>query len=188
MDGFTMDIGRRIHRARKRANMNQGQLAEAIGKTLRTVQNYESGAIEPSLTVIREIAHVLKTTPSELTGIVNKDIHIENLGDFLKAICELQAKDCIRFEIETDQGDGTSPKSCAIKFYADDNAAALNSKLCFVLEQFKEMREKLESQEISNSQYKSWIASMTEILTSVKLEVESTECIRDQLKRKMRNL
>ena len=49
----TKQIGLRIRTARKQKGMNQTQLAAALGKSLRTIQKYESGEIEVSLAMIR---------------------------------------------------------------------------------------------------------------------------------------
>ena len=52
-------IGENIKNERKAAGLSQSQLATLIGKTLRTVQKYESGEIEPSFSMINEIAIAL---------------------------------------------------------------------------------------------------------------------------------
>lgn len=62
------EIGLRIKEARKAAKLTQTALAWMINKTLRTVQKYESGEIEPSLVVIEEIAKVLGVPTGDLIG------------------------------------------------------------------------------------------------------------------------
>ena len=56
-------IGQRIKALRKRKGYNQQELADIIGKSLRTVQKYESGEIEVSIAVVNQLAEVLETTP-----------------------------------------------------------------------------------------------------------------------------
>ena len=60
------DIGNRIKEARKAQHLSQTELANRLGKTMRTVQKYESGEIEPSIGVLNEIANILNISPAEL--------------------------------------------------------------------------------------------------------------------------
>ena len=46
MQHDSVEIGKRIKEARKAAKMSQTELANAIGKTLRSVQKYESGQVQ----------------------------------------------------------------------------------------------------------------------------------------------
>ena len=52
-------IGLRLKEFRKQAKMTQGELASAMGKSLRTIQGYESGTINLSLDVVERVAEVL---------------------------------------------------------------------------------------------------------------------------------
>ncbi len=49
-------IGERIKTLRKKRGYNQKELADLLGKSLRTVQKYESGEIEVSIAVINQLA------------------------------------------------------------------------------------------------------------------------------------
>jgi len=62
------EIGLRIRTARKAKRLNQTEFAELLNKSLRTVQKYESGEIEVSVAVVKEIAKVLECSPSYLLG------------------------------------------------------------------------------------------------------------------------
>ena len=56
MDNFDYSvIGQRIKTLRKRKGLNQTQLANLLGKSLRTVQKYETGEIEVSIDVVNEL-------------------------------------------------------------------------------------------------------------------------------------
>ena len=48
----TKQIGLRIRTSRNQKGMNQTQLANALGKSLRTIQKYESCEIEVSIAMI----------------------------------------------------------------------------------------------------------------------------------------
>ena len=57
MDNFDYSIiGQRIKALRKRKGLNQTQLANLIGKSLRTMQKYETGEIEVSIDVVNALA------------------------------------------------------------------------------------------------------------------------------------
>ena len=57
------EIGERIKAARRAANLSQTELAKRLDKTMRTIQKYESGEIEPSIAMINAIAKVLDVSP-----------------------------------------------------------------------------------------------------------------------------
>lgn len=59
MTDLSFEIGQAIKAARKAARMSQAELAHRLGKTLRTVQKYESGEILPSIPTILQIANEL---------------------------------------------------------------------------------------------------------------------------------
>ena len=71
------DIGNRIKEARKAQHLSQTELANRLGKTMRTVQKYESGEIEPSIGVLNEIANILNISPAELIGYQKKNITLD---------------------------------------------------------------------------------------------------------------
>ena len=57
-----------IRSLRKAKGMSQRQLADALGVNQSTVDRYEKGLIEPSLTMALKIIAVLDCTMSQLTG------------------------------------------------------------------------------------------------------------------------
>lgn len=62
----TKAIGQRIRQCRKEKGLTQTELAEMIGKSLRTVQKYEKGEIEVAISVINDIAAALNTSSAEI--------------------------------------------------------------------------------------------------------------------------
>ena len=57
-------IGQRIKAVRLEKNLTQTQLAQLLGKSLRTVQSYESGESRILLDTVTTIAHALGVTPT----------------------------------------------------------------------------------------------------------------------------
>ncbi|MEP7126892.1 MAG: helix-turn-helix transcriptional regulator [Byssovorax sp.] len=55
-----------VRRLRLEREMTQEALAEAIGTELRTLQRVEAAATNPSLTMLINLAHVLKVEPGAL--------------------------------------------------------------------------------------------------------------------------
>ena len=97
------DIGNRIKQARKAQHLSQTELANRLGKTMRTVQKYESGEIEPSIGILNEIANILNISPAELIGYQKKNITLDTLSDVLYVLNELNKKAGLHFNIDVNR-------------------------------------------------------------------------------------
>lgn len=64
-----MDISYRIQALRKSKRLTQTELGNLLGKNLRTIQKYESGEIEPPISVLEQMASVLDVSITDLLGI-----------------------------------------------------------------------------------------------------------------------
>lgn len=130
-------IGQRIKLVRTEKNVTQTQLAEMLGKSLRTIQSYESGESRIFLDNITKISHVLGVTPSYLLGIEEPKCQINTLADVLAFLYELNKKKELHFDIDIQHehcDDGNYVGS--IKFRATDPDGESNELLTFLLEQF----------------------------------------------------
>ena len=58
----TMDIGKRIREIREQKNLSQDRFGKKIGKTGKTICDYESGRCVPPLRVLEEISQVYDAT------------------------------------------------------------------------------------------------------------------------------
>ena len=94
------EIGERIKAARKAAGLSQTELANRLSKTLRTVQKYESGEIEPSIAIINAMAKELKVSPADLIGYQRPSIELNTISDVLTVLYQLNKKAGLRFEID----------------------------------------------------------------------------------------
>lgn len=72
-------IGGNIRNLRKSRGLTQKELAKRISKSLRTLQKYEFGEIEPSLSIINEISVILNVSPFCILGIDMNEL-IKNTG------------------------------------------------------------------------------------------------------------
>lgn len=130
-------IGQRIKTVRTEKNVTQTQLAEMLGKSLRTIQSYESGESRIFINTIDDISHALGVKPSYLLGIEEPKCQINTLADVLAFFYELNKKNELHFDIEMQHeqcDDGNYVAS--IKFRATDPDGELNERLAFLLEQF----------------------------------------------------
>lgn len=65
---MSSSVGLNIKHYRKEKGLTQTELANKIGKTLRTVQKYESGEILPSINNVYEIAKALEVFSDDIIG------------------------------------------------------------------------------------------------------------------------
>jgi len=61
-------IGEKIRIARKAKGMNQKQLGDAIGKSIRAVQMYEKGETDLNITLLESLSSVLDINLADLVG------------------------------------------------------------------------------------------------------------------------
>ena len=80
MNSNPAEIGKRLKTARKAAGLSQTELATRLNKTLRTIQKYESGEIEPSIAMINAIAKELNVSPADLIGYRRPGIELNSLS------------------------------------------------------------------------------------------------------------
>ena len=139
------EIGERIKAARKAAHLSQTELAQRLDKTMRTVQKYESGEIEPSIAMINAIAKILNISPADLIGYQKPEIQLDSLSDVIAVLYQLNKKAGIRFEIDVQRPPHSEEWSCSLKFKGNDRSAEMNASLCLILEEFRDEREKLET-------------------------------------------
>ena len=119
MDVFDYSaIGQRVKTLRKRKGLNQKELANILGKSLRTVQKYETGEIEISISVINQLADALDTTPSYLLGYAVDLAPIRSLADVMGFLFKLEEVSGIEFSIDVKRPPRSKEWKCSITFTA----------------------------------------------------------------------
>lgn len=63
-----MTTGEKIQKYRKKAGLSQGELASKLGKSQRTVCNYETDTIIPKTKALEKIASILNVESSDLAA------------------------------------------------------------------------------------------------------------------------
>ena len=84
------EIGINIKLARKRKGLSQSEFADAIGKSVRTVQKYESGDINMPLEVLNKITNELDVSLEDLLSEEQPGTNIDTFADIFSAIFELE--------------------------------------------------------------------------------------------------
>lgn len=177
MSSNPAEIGERIKAARKAAGLSQTELASRLDKTMRTVQKYESGEIEPSIAMINSIAKVLDTSPADLIGYQKPDIQLDSLSDIIAVLYQLNKKAGIRFEVDVRRPPHHDDWSCSLRFVGNLREAEYNSDLCLFLEQFRDERLGVETYFNSQDGFDSWIEKELAYYADAKLEDREVEVL-----------
>ncbi len=149
-------IGLRIRAARKEKKINQTELANLLGKSLRTVQKYESGEIEVSIAMLNEIAKVLECESSYLIGYEHQEQDLQHLSDFMDFLFRLEQLRDVGFDIEVKRPPKHDGWECSITFNGKDTSHEINQDICLFLEDFKSMRDDFHAETISIEKYRTW--------------------------------
>ena len=173
------EIGERIKAARKAAHLSQTELAQRLDKTMRTVQKYESGEIEPSIAMINAIAKILDISPADLIGYQKPEIQLDSLSDVIAVLYQLNKKAGIRFEIDVQRPPHSEEWSCSLKFKGNDRSAEMNDSLCLILEEFRDEREKLETYWTDQESFDRWIEKELAYYAGAKLQDREVEVLSD---------
>lgn len=168
-------IGLRIRTARKKKRMNQTELANLLGKSLRTIQKYESGEIEVSIAMINEIAKVLECESSYLMGYDSQAKPLSDFADILNFFCQLDKIKDINFEVETKRPPHFDGWECTVKFNGKDKSASLNQDICLFLEEFSRIRDEYQSYQTDYESFKKWQDKTLAYHAGMKLEEKTIE-------------
>lgn len=180
-------IGQRIAECRKKKGLKQAELADILKKSSRTVQAYESGETDLSISTLAAISHILGVSMNYLIGY-EPSAKLESLSDVLAFLFELDKKNELNFTIDVSkpaEGSGDLGEwAVSIKFDGHNSNAEYNSSLCLALEKLKDKRQALEEYWIDYETIEAWEKSTLEynqnaFLSDKQQEVlDSTELIK----------
>ncbi len=180
-------IGERIKALRKKRGYNQKELADLLGKSLRTIQKYESGEIEVSIAMVNEIAKVLDTTSTYLLGHQTGDFKFDSLADVMECLFQIEKISGLHFSIETKRPPHHDGWECSITFDGKDRSADLNADLCLFLEEWENNRDSFSEYEISKKSYEDWKDKTLAYYASQGVEISEPEDLDDEERIKRRN-
>lgn len=180
-------IGERIKVLRKKRGYNQKELADLLGKSLRTVQKYESGEIEVSIAMVNELAKILDTTSTYLLGHQTGDFKFDCLSDVMECLFQLEKISGLHFSIETKRPPHHDGWQCSITFDGKDKSADQNADICLFLEEWENNRESFQNYMISKETYENWKDKTLAYYASQGVEVAEAEELDEMERLKRRN-
>ena len=148
-------VGQRIKMLRKRKGMNQSELAEALDKSLRTVQKYETGEIEVSIAIVNHLAELLDSTPTYILGYETSNEPIRELADVLDFLFKLETAKELGFRIDVRRPPHYDQWECSITFDGKGKEQ-YNADMCLVLEQWRDEIDDVRSFAHSQKRYRKW--------------------------------
>ena len=148
-------VGENISECRKRKGLTQDELARKLGKSVKTVQRYESGTVDLPISILAEIAEALEVSVNYLIGYTPAFIKLESFSDVTAFLLELNRKEEFRFEIELNKNDKNG-KTFSLTFDAMSTSAIYNSALYDIIEKLKTNRDALEEYWINYETFKLW--------------------------------
>ena len=180
-------IGQRIKALRKRKGYNQQELADIIGKSLRTVQKYESGEIEVSIAVVNQLAEVLETTPTFILGYDTDIAPIRSLADVMNFLFHMEQISGLGFSIDVQKPPRSKEWQCAITFNGKAADAEHNADMCLFLEQWEDERNELRNFNSTRKIYKKWQEQTLAYYAANAVKCEEPEELDPETRIKKRN-
>lgn len=168
-------IGLRIRAARKEKGINQSELASLLGKSLRTIQKYESGEIEVSIAMINEISKALGCESTFLIGYDSERKPLATLADVMSFLFQLDMIKEIGFDIDVKRPPHHDGWECSIKFNGKNMSTEMNQDLCLFLEEFQKQRNQLQIYQTSFEKYEEWQEKTLAYYTNARLTEKGIE-------------
>ncbi len=179
-------IGQRIKFLRKRKGLNQKELAAILGKSLRTVQKYETGEIEVSIAIVNQLAEVLESTPTHILGYETNAAPIRSLADIMDFLFHLEQVMGVSFDIDVKRPPRNKEWTCAITFNGKA-PADFNPDLCLFLEDWESQRDDLRSYQSTQAAYQKWKEQTLAYYAATAVECAQPEELSDEERIKRRN-
>ena len=179
-----MQIGLRIRAARKNKGLNQTEFSKLIEKAIRTVQKYESGEIEVSISMIYKIAEVLECDATYLLGYNIDSKPLASFSDILNFIMQMDNVEKLRFNIDVKRPPSYDGWLCSMNFNGKDKDSDLNQTLCQFLEDYHIKRSEYENYEISYENFEKWKNETLAYYSQLKIKSEEPEIISEEERKK----
>lgn len=179
-------IGQRIKLLRKRKGLNQKELAGILGKSLRTVQKYETGEIEVSIAVVNQLADILESTPTFILGYEANTAPIRSLADIIGFLFQLEQVADISFDIDVKKPPRSKEWQCAISFNGKASAD-FNTDLCLFLEDWESQRDDIRAFQSTQAAYQKWQEQTLAYYAATSVECVQPEELSDEERIKRRN-
>lgn len=179
-------IGTRIKNLRKNKGYTQQELADIIGKSLRTLQKYETGEIEVSIAVVNQLAKELDTTPTFILGYDTEIEPIRTLADVMNYLFHIEQVEGLEFSIDVKRPPRNSEWTCALTFKGKNVNAELNQDMCLFLEDWGSQRDSLRTYDSTQSDYREWKERTLAYYSPAEVKQKETEDLSEEERRQKR--
>lgn len=150
------EIGIRIKTSRKKLGIPQNEFAESIGKSVRTLQKYESGEISMPLDVLNTIAMKLNMSIEDLLTELQPGVDIDSFADAFSVVFALGEAKNIKLDIEEVK---TKDNRVVLAMYCDPENFNCEDNKIFndFLKEYVFYKNSKEAGSIPEDIYKAWI-------------------------------
>lgn len=91
---------RKLKNLRTYKGLSQEELGQCLDRKVRSVQKYESGSVEPSITIINSLAKALMVNPCELLSLSNSEPSINKEVELdINFLSRLISKEFVNVEL-----------------------------------------------------------------------------------------
>ena len=152
-------IGQRIRTLRRQKKLSQQDVADMLGKAIRTYQKYETGEIEVSIATVNQLAEILNTTSTYLMGFEPEKVvtpEIKTLADIINALFKLEETSGVKFDINVTRPPRTREWRCGLSFNGKAADAEYNADLCLFLEDWADQLDALHNHPENKEAYQKW--------------------------------
>lgn len=187
-------IGKCIQIARKAKKINQKELAERLDKSERTIQKYEAGEIDFSISTIKSIANELDIPWQELLGIQTPTISLidgnepdhsylfNTLGDVINALFEITKIKDLSFDLSNTKPP-ENPNWTSSLVVDGKSDAKYNTDLCLFMENWMTKLNLLQSQKMTEENYSDWKKEMIAYYSDSYFSNLSSQLIKEKRER-----
>lgn len=148
-------IGQKIKKLRIEKGFAQNEFAERLGKSVRTLQKYESGDINMSLETLKELAELLEVPAGALILDEQPGVHVQTFADLISSFFALNEADGIGVEIE-EVTTKDNRKVLAVYCDAASEEFPYNNDVCDFLKEYSFYKSGRENGILPEDIYQTW--------------------------------
>ena len=149
-------IGRRIRELRNRKGISQQNLADLIEMSLRSIQKYESGETEPTVSAVNAIARVLNSDPVYILGYQETRPRIKSFADIADFLFQMDEIEELDMSITMDTDKSNRKYDISLTFDGADTAHDFNPNMYRLLREWADEREACKMYMSTREYYEYW--------------------------------
>ena len=164
------EIANNLKRIRKGKKISQKKLADMIDKTERTVQNYEAGQTDFTISILKDVAIALdidyrellatEEHPYSFTTTANEEVQqdkyaLDSFADIINILFKVEASQSISMKLDVRKPPEDKEWNTSISV-AGKGTGKFDMDFCLFLENWKSKLEQLDNGMLSETKYKEW--------------------------------